>query len=316
MTGRLGNKWGLPRRVYRTLARNHNRTWHPPFDFDSPDRCMFGPDYWHGYHTQHYDYQYNSWGFRGPDYEQYQGQPVNICIGDSVTVNLGGPVHHSWCSKLAKFFDIPTLNFGIDDLGCFDVPSVVERVRSTFRVQHLFVLYNLQTADTEPIHETVVTRNNNHNIDHKLWAFERYAMVPGVIYQFDPPWTFGTADRQALYRLFPRAHAYLDKAVIDPRTVRLQDLAVIAALANKYQELAGPGWPTYLEFCQRFITGEDMTQAMPSRSDQGLMRDYLRVEVWPVVQRLILANRDGWHLSEYANSLLAEHFCQEALTKK
>lgn len=316
MTGRLGNKWGLPRRVYRTLARNHNRTFHPPFDFDSPQRCMFGPDYWHQYPTQDYDYQYNSWGFRGPDYEQYQGQPVNICIGDSVTVNLGGPVEHSWCSQLAKYFDIPTLNFGIDDLGCFDVPHVVEKVRSTFQVQHLFVLYNLQTSDTEPIHETVITHNHNHNIDHKLSAFARYAMVPGVLYQFDPPWTFGTEDRRALYSRFPQAHAYLDGAVIDPRAVRLQDLIVNAALASKYQELAGPDWPTYPEFCQRFVSGENMVYAFHLHQDQRLVRDYLRIDVQPVVKRLILANRDGWHLSEYANGLLAEHFRQQALTKK
>ena len=69
-------------------------------------------DFWE-YPIQDFDYQFNSWGFRGEDFEQYIGEKVNICLGDSMAVNIGGPVEHSWPSQLAEHFDIPTLNFGM-----------------------------------------------------------------------------------------------------------------------------------------------------------------------------------------------------------
>jgi hypothetical protein len=266
--------------------------------------------------VQQYQYCYNSWGFRDQDFEQYQGQPVNICIGDSVTVNLGGPESHSWCRQLSQYFDIPTLNFGIDDLGCFDVPAVVERTRSTFDVQRIFVLYNLQTTDQEPIHAPLPTYNHNHHTAHKITAFQQYALVPGVYFQFDPPWTFSTQDRRELRRVFPEAHAYLDRANLDVSKLRLCDVLVNQALYSKYQELRGPDWPNFEEFFQQFLTGHDMIKLFTLRSDQRLVDAYLQRDVWPVIQRLILANRDGWHLSHYANGLLAQYFYQQTLTTK
>ena len=202
----------------------------------------------------------------------------------------------------------------MDDLGCFDVPALVERARGAFRVRHVFILYNLLTDDQEPIKEPVLTRSHNHNIGHKISAFRRWALVTGAHFQFDPPWTFAPQDLQVLRQEFPHAHAFLTGADLSWRRVRLEHLLGNADLAQKYQELQGPDWPRYPEFCQRLITGEDMTRAFHLRADQRLISQYLRVDVQPVAQRLILANRDGWHLSEYANGLLAQYFRQQALT--
>ena len=57
--------------------------------FDTPG--FSSPDF-NEYPIQDFDYQFNSWGFRGPEYDQYVGKAVNICLGDSFTVNVGGPV--------------------------------------------------------------------------------------------------------------------------------------------------------------------------------------------------------------------------------
>ena len=94
------------------------------------------------YPIQDFDYQFNSWGFRGPEYEQYRDQPVNICVGDSFTVNLGGPVEHSWCSQLAEHFSIPTLNLGMDGAGNDTLHLVHSRACELFDVQNTFVMYS------------------------------------------------------------------------------------------------------------------------------------------------------------------------------
>jgi hypothetical protein len=298
------------------LARRHNKVYTPPFDYDAPEHCVFGSEYWHQYAVREYEYRFNSWGFRDQDHEQFRGQIVDICVGDSNTVNLGGPAHHSWCSKLAQHWDVPVLNLGIDDLGCFDIPAVVERARSTYRVRYAFILYNLQTQDQEPIHQPVPTYNHNNNVAHKIGAFKRYALVPGAFYQFDPPWTFGAEDLAALYKEFPHAHRYLSNAVLDVKAVRLQDLMVITKLYEKYRELQGPSWPTWTQFCQVLVQGKDPTQQFRQARDQALSQQFIHGHVRPTVDRLLLANRDGWHLSAYANDLLARYFREQVLTSK
>jgi len=76
---------------------------------DHPDHCI-DIEWFTNYPIQDFDYKYNSRGFRGPEYDQYIGKPVNICLGDSFTINLGGPIEHSWPSLLQEKFDIPCLN--------------------------------------------------------------------------------------------------------------------------------------------------------------------------------------------------------------
>ena len=96
----------------------------------------------HDYPIQDFDYQFNSWGFRGPEYKQYISNPVNICLGDSFTVNIGGPIEHSWCSKLAEHFDIPTINLGMDGAGNDAIKLVYNRACKLFDVQNTFVMYS------------------------------------------------------------------------------------------------------------------------------------------------------------------------------
>ena len=88
------------------------------------------------------NYIFNSWGFRGPEYDQYVGQRVNICLGDSFTVNVGGSIDHSWCSKLSEYFNIPTLNLGMDGAGNDAIKLVYERACEIFDVQNTFVMYS------------------------------------------------------------------------------------------------------------------------------------------------------------------------------
>jgi len=109
---------------------------------DRPEKSLRGTKEWFAYPVQNFNYQFNSWGFRGPEYEQYIGKPVNICLGDSFTVNVGGPIEHSWCSQLAKHFDIPTLNLGMDGAGNDAIRLVYDRACKLFDVQDCFVMYS------------------------------------------------------------------------------------------------------------------------------------------------------------------------------
>ena len=112
------------------------------YGLDDPNARFPRPsDWFHSYPVQDFDYQFNSWAFRGPEYQQYLGKPVNICIGDSFTVNMGGPIEHSWPGQLQKYFDMPTVNLGMDGAGNDAIKLVYNRAQDLFDVQHTFVMY-------------------------------------------------------------------------------------------------------------------------------------------------------------------------------
>ena len=119
-------------------------------------------DFWE-YPVQDFDYQFNSWGFRGEDFEQYIGEKVNICLGDSMAVNIGGPVEHSWPSQLAEHFDIPTLNFGMEAAGNDAIFKVYQSAIRFFDVQNTFVMYSF-------LHRRLINGKFEHSayiLDHK-----------------------------------------------------------------------------------------------------------------------------------------------------
>ena len=109
---------------------------------DTPDRCHIDSNWWYSYPVQDFDYKYNSFGFRGNDYTQYQGCPVNICLGDSFTENLGGPVEYSWPGQLAQNFNIPTLNLGVNGAGNDAISVINAWAQEYFNVQSTFVMYS------------------------------------------------------------------------------------------------------------------------------------------------------------------------------
>lgn len=107
---------------------------------DHPEKTACTAEEWRNYPIQDFDYQFNSWGFRGPEYDEHIGKPVNICLGDSFTVNFGGPIDHSWPSILSEHFDIPTLNLSMDRAGNDAIRIIYERACSIFDVQDTFVM--------------------------------------------------------------------------------------------------------------------------------------------------------------------------------
>ena len=152
---------------------------------------MDSPEYattrekWHSYPVQDFDYQFNSWGFRGPEYVEHMDKPVNICVGDSFTVNVGGPIEYSWASQLSNRFDIPTLNLGIDGASLEVLKLVYDRACKIFDVQNTFVMYTFfhrrLSEDKRFIHIGCVDPDEN------IKYFEANK-IPNCTFTFLPIW--------------------------------------------------------------------------------------------------------------------------------
>jgi hypothetical protein len=65
-------RWGLPNLIWRYSRKLRNRQYAPPFQTDSPEQCDLGDKYWHNYPVQNYQYEFNSWGLRDCDFDQYK----------------------------------------------------------------------------------------------------------------------------------------------------------------------------------------------------------------------------------------------------
>jgi hypothetical protein len=135
---------------------------------------------------------FNEWGFRGPDYSDYVGLPVNICLGDSFTVNHGAPVEHSWPSLLEEKLGTATLNFGLDGAGNDTIKLIHERLNYYFDVQNVFVMYSFFHRRLIDGVLTQIVDSLDVNVKH----FEQH-FIPDAYYTFIPEWSWD--DNEAGY---------------------------------------------------------------------------------------------------------------------
>lgn len=155
------------------------------------------------YPVQDFDYQFNSWGFRGPEYDQFIGTPVNICVGDSFTVNLGGPIEHSWPSQLQEYFNIPTLNLGMDGAGNDAIRIVYDRAIKMFDVQHAFVMYSYfhrRLVDNEFTHYNGKKKTGMKpaplNTDEENFSYFEDQYIDDAYGAFIPKWCYTETELQ------------------------------------------------------------------------------------------------------------------------
>ena len=307
------NKWGINKKTFRVLCQLHNVNTVPPHRIDSPDTCHFGTDYWHNYPVQDYSYQYNAWGLRGTDYEHMAGQEVNICIGDSMTVNLGAPVEHSWPSLLSQRLPEPTLNYGIDGLCFYDFNMILDKAREYFRIKRIFVLYNLFDHDEETIANIVQPVVHNSKIDAKLNILKQHCWVQGAHWQFDPPWSFFSNELPALYEHFPEAHDYMRGLELDHSQLAVALLLKQPLLRTNYANMAGASWISFEQFCHTVVSGGNVLEHFESQVDQRMVTEYLQGYFLPVMRQALLTNRDGYHMSRQLNQALANYFYQSVI---
>lgn len=307
------NKWGVTRLLYKRMCQLRNKTLPPPFSNDTPEKCTLGPRYWQEYPVKEYNYQFNSWGYRAEDFEKYRGQPVNICIGDSATLNIGGPVEDSWPYLLSKYFDIPTLNFGLEGICFTDFELIVQKTKKYFNVKHVFVLYNLFDLEKDEIPDSEIVLLTNSQIDIKLNVLKKYSWVHGAHWQFDAPWSFYKDELPCLYEHFPEAHDFLKNIKINYTDVDISLLLTVDSLRLRYQEISGPNWINYEKFCELFLVGVDTTQLFDLSHDKRLITEFLNLHFLPTIKTMLLTNRDGYHMSRQTNQLLADYFYKKAI---
>ena len=238
-------------------------------------------DFWE-YPVQDFDYQFNSWGFRGKEYDQYVGQAVNICLGDSFTVNVGEPVEHSWVSQLAEHFDIPTVNLGMDGAGNDAIKLVYNRACEVFDVQDTFVMYSY-------LHRRLINRKfiqdvhkDNENFDYFLEQ-----RIPNAIECALPSWNWTSEEKQFLsnQRIYfldiPHALYYSDYTTIDRKYI----------VEESYNNLRGPDWPTLEQFIQGAEPHADM----------------FTKQFGQFVSYRVYTNRDGNHMNYNTNKEYADY---------
>jgi len=253
---------------------------------DTPGKSISSSGDFREYPIQDFDYQFNSWGFRGPEYEQYIGKPVNICLGDSFTVNVGGPVEHSWCNELAKHFTIPTLNLGMDGAGNDAIKLVYTRACKLFNVQNTFVVYSY-------LHRRLIDKKFTQGVlsDNENFEYFLEQRILNAIECALPGWNWTVEEKQFLsesgiYFLdIPAANFFSDNQSIDRRFV----------IKESYNNLRGPDWPSLKEF----VNGADPHPDMFTK------------QFGEFVSNNLYTNRDGHHMNYDANKKYANYLYQQ-----
>jgi len=311
MIADVKRKYGIDKRTLVKLLQYRNRNFLPPHGYDSPGHCLFGTDYWSAHPEKNYDYTFNSWGFRGSDYKKFQNCVVNICIGDSFTMNIGDTIDHSWPSILATHLNEPTINLGINGLSFCEFPDIVAKAKQFFpKINKIFVLYNI--FNTEQV--AAAWYNNapllNVSVDKNIDLLKSKYWIPEAVWQFDPPWTFDPIDLVSLYKTFPNAHSYIKDIDIFQlcSQLDLDLLLTISELETKFNQIAGPSWPKYNSFCQSYINGIDPLDLFDNAIDKKLILEFQQHVLNPAVVRIAFANRDSWHMNKTCNQLIADYF--------
>lgn len=247
---------------------------------DHPDHCI-DKEWFENYPVQDFDYQFNSWGFRGPEYDQYIGKTVNICLGDSFTINLGGPIEHSWPSLLQEKFDIPCLNLGMNGAGNDAIRLVCERASKMFDVQNTFVLYSYLNRR---LVNGVFTSEPCDHLDNV--EYFKQQVISDCIYQFLPAWNYTLEEQEYLYDM---AKPYIHE------TFWREGIQRSLVSEDAYNNLKGADWPAY----KKFIDG--------AHPHMDITSEEFRL---PLKYRFS-TNRDGHHMNLDSNQKLVESLIEQ-----
>jgi len=293
--------FGLPKKLWRQLLQFRNKT---------VDRCpsdlMFSKVPWYSTYmqlhpVQDFKYTFNSWGFRADyDYEALNvddGKKAKIilAIGDSFTMNAGGPLEHSWPSLLQEKVNIPVLNGGVDALGPESYHLIVEKMRKYFDVQHTFCLFNLHGGATaDQIADANIT-------EQKIHILKSYEWPHGSEIAFIPPWCWQPEMKKILLGHFPDAHAYMKDVPFKYADIPYTIFKVL--MQEQYSLFSTPKWPSLDAIYQELCMHNNMDNLL-----SDVDRHFFMQKVYPKCQSFFYRNRDYRHNSKMTNQMVADYF--------
>ena len=230
------------------------------------------------------------------DYEQFRGQKVVLVVGDSYTMNIGGPVEHGWPRLLSNMIDLPVINLSIHRLGPDSYYPVVEKMRSYFQVEHVLCMYNLhgdELVDSDWVNPNVT--------EEKIHILKKYEWPHGAHVVFDPPWAWSKDQLTVLYDHFPDAHAYLkDIPVIYSQ---IPYALFMCLVENIYAEMSTPKWPSLDGIYHQLAMHNDIGELLT-----GADKHFFMKEIIPKCKGYFYRSRDYRHLSKMANQQVADYF--------
>ena len=293
--------FGLPKKLWRQLLQYRNKT---------VDRCasdlMFTKMPWYSTYmqlhpVQDFKYTFNSWGFRADyDYEalNVDGKKAKIilAIGDSFTMNVGGPLEHSWPSLLQeKFPNIPVLNGGVDGLGPESYHLIVDKMRKYFDVQHTFCLFNLHGGATaDQLADANIT-------EQKIHILKSYEWPQGSEIAFIPPWCWEENMMKILLGHFPDAQAWVKDIKFNYADIPYDIFKLL--IQQEYMLQSNSTWPTIDAMYQELAMHNNLDNML-----SDVDRYFFLKQIQPKCKSYFYRNRDYRHMSKMANQMVADYF--------
>lgn len=252
------------------------------YGLDTPENCMLGKTWWHNYPVQNFVYSFNSQGFRSSEIDTRK--KVFIALGDSFTMNLGGPIENSWPSILSKYLNMPVINLGVNGIGNDAIYKLYKLAHEKFDVVGTFVMYsflhrrltNNKTKITAHSHEENVEYFINNRLSDAIEC-----VLPQYTQSLEEQEFFQDND----------IYSYKSKYITNYTSIyRKKRLHYVDE--TSYNSLKGKSWCSYAEFINGGPEHEDMFDERFNKFIT-LLPDY--------------TNRDGFHMNYNLNKTYAEH---------
>jgi hypothetical protein len=117
---------------------------------DSPETCPYKQHFANYAHD--IEYVYNSRGFRDTEWPQSMQtlRDAIWCIGDSFTVGIGQPYHHTWPQVLSQQAGVRTINVSMDGASNDWIYRKVQNIMDVIKPKHMVLMWSYTHRREKP----------------------------------------------------------------------------------------------------------------------------------------------------------------------
>ena len=272
----------------------HSRSEHSLFAMDHPDRC-YDLARFHNFPWP-VDYQYNSRGFRGPEWPEDLNS-VLWCLGDSFTVGIGSPWSHTWPQRLSQRLNRPTVNVSMDGASNAWLSRKCQQIYQAVQPQNMIIMWSF-------LHRRELD-------DPTLTDHQRRLHSTRTTYQQDLE---NFIDCVASTQEFCKNTKIINAIIPGWRT-----MGATVITQAKWDQLRGPSWPTAVP--KNLLDLKSLApQVIKELSDAGLSYSALTrqlsvQQLLPLPSNLIEVDqvdlaRDGYHFDLLTADLFVQHMAK------